>query len=154
MDVPCRIRAALPADAPAVARLERRCFADAWSEASFREAFGPGWSFGLVLESGIEVVGYVVGRAVAGSGEILNLAVAPEQRRRGHARALLVAALAMLADRGAHECYLEVRASNVEAQALYAAFGFREAGMRKGYYRQPVEDALVLHRPPDGRAAD
>ena len=89
MDAPCRIRSAHPADARAVAVLELRCFSDPWSPDSFREAFSPGWNFGLILEQGTELLGYLVGRAVAGSGEILNVAVAPEHRRQGHARRLL-----------------------------------------------------------------
>lgn len=151
---PCRIRTAHPGDARAVAVLEHRCFGDPWSVDSFREAFSPGWTFGLIAEEGLDLVGYLVGRAVAGSGEILNLAIAPEHRRRGHAKRLLEAGLLALAARGATEAYLEVRASNLEAQALYAADGFVQVGVRRGYYRLPVEDALVLRRAIGGTRRD
>ncbi len=150
---PCRIRPAQPADARAVAALERRCFSDPWSESSFREAFGPGWSFGLVAEHELDLVGYVVSREVAGSGEILNLAVAPEWRRRGLARDLLHAAIAALRRREATEVYLEVRESNAAARRLYEAEGFGAVGRRRDYYREPLEDALVLHRTLDGAAS-
>lgn len=90
------------------------------------------------------VVGYLVGRDVAGSGEILNLAVAPEHRRAGVARALLHEGLDLLRLRGAEEAFLEVRASNEGALALYGGAGFRPVGMRADYYRNPSEDALVL----------
>jgi len=146
MDVPCRIRSAQAADARAVSVLERRTFSDPWSEDSFREAFGPGWSFGLILEQGVGMLGYLVGRAVAGSGEILNVAIAPEHRRQGHARRLLEAGFVALAARGAEEVYLEVRKSNTEARTLYAAMGFEQISERHGYYREPVEDALVLRK--------
>jgi ribosomal-protein-alanine N-acetyltransferase len=152
MDGLSRIRPAQPADARAVGALERRCFADPWSEGSFREAFGPGWSFGYVAEAGLDVTGYVVAREVAGSGEILNLAVAPEARREGLARALLHTALDALRRRGATEVYLEVRESNDGARRLYEAEGFTPAGRRRDYYRQPLEDALVLYRTLDDSA--
>ena len=147
-DSPFQIRHARPADAPAIAALERRCFSDPWSAASFREALDSTWSFGLVAENKPEgeVAGYFIGRDAAGMGEVLNLAVAPEWRRQGVARALLDAGIAALAARGADEIFLEVRESNVQAQALYTSAGFRVVGQRAAYYRSPREDALVLRR--------
>jgi [ribosomal protein S18]-alanine N-acetyltransferase len=151
-DVPCRILPALPADAARLEELERRCFGDPWSQASFREALQSPWSFGLWAAGGDdEVLGYLIARDVAGSGEVLNLAVAPESRRRGIARALLEAGLSALAARGADEVFLEVRESNVGAQELYRSLGFRAVGLRAGYYRHPKEDALVLRLGLGGR---
>jgi len=150
-DEPCPIRRAAPRDARAIAALERRCFADPWSEESFRESITAAWSFVLAAEEYGELCGYVVGREVAGSGEILNLAVSPEGRRRGLGRRLLDAALAALGSRGAEEIFLEVRESNAGARALYAAAGFRPVGQRTGYYRYPSENALVLRLPLGGR---
>jgi ribosomal-protein-alanine N-acetyltransferase len=131
--------------------IERRCFGDPWSEASFREAVSAPWSFGLVAESESAVIGYMVGREAAGTGEVLNLAVDPPFRRRGVAQALLEAGLAALARRGVDEVFLEVRESNAAAQALYAGAGFRIVGRRSAYYRNPVEDALVLRLELGGR---
>jgi ribosomal-protein-alanine N-acetyltransferase len=144
MDAPFRIRRARAADAPRMHGLERSCFSDPWSEQSFREAVESPWSFALLAEAGDTLLGYLVGRDVAGSGEVLNLATDPVRRREGIARALLVAGLAELGQRGASEVFLEVRMSNVAAQQLYKAAGFRPVGMRAGYYRKPSEDALVL----------
>jgi ribosomal-protein-alanine N-acetyltransferase len=90
------------------------------------------------------IVGYLIAREAGGSGEILNLAVDPPQRRGGIARALLQSGLAALRRRGADEVFLEVRESNLAAQALYLSAGFRPVGQRAGYYRNPLEDALVL----------
>ncbi len=129
-----------------MAVIERRCFGDPWSEASFREALRASWSFGLVAENPDQVIGYVVAREAAGTGEILNLAVDLPHRRRGIARSLLEAALAALRRRRAEEVYLEVRASNEAAQGLYRRAGFVPVGRRRGYYRNPAEDALVLRR--------
>jgi ribosomal-protein-alanine N-acetyltransferase len=127
-----------------MSELERRCFADPWSESSFREALESPWTFGLVAEYDGLLVGYLVGGDVAGSGEILNLAVAPGHRRARLATALLVDGLDLLRLRGAEEAFLEVRESNVAALELYRAAGFRPVGMRADYYRNPNEDALVL----------
>jgi ribosomal-protein-alanine N-acetyltransferase len=144
MDAPYQIRSAVPADAAPLVAIERRCFSDPWSETSFREALDSPWSFGFVAHTGQSIAGYLIGREMAGTGEVLNLAVAPNFRRRGVARALLRASLALLRKRRVDEVFLEVRESNRSAQALYLSSGFRPVGQRSAYYRNPKEDALVL----------
>jgi [ribosomal protein S18]-alanine N-acetyltransferase len=144
MDAPYRIRSAVPADAVRLVEIERRCFSDPWSENSFREALGSPWTFGLVAHTGNRIAGYLIGREVAGTGEVLNLAVTPDYRRRGVARALLRAGIGYLRKRRVEEVFLEVRESNQSAQALYLSSGFRPIGQRSAYYRNPKEDALVL----------
>lgn len=144
MDAPSRIRSAAPADSAALAAIERRCFSDPWSEPSFREALASERTFGLVAESVRGIAGYLIGREVSGSGEVLNLAVAPESRRHGIGGLLLDAGLAAFRRLRAHEVFLEVRESNHSAQSLYLARGFRPVGQRASYYRNPREDALVL----------
>lgn len=150
---PCHIRTARSSDVPLLAALERECFGDPWSEASFREALASPFCFGLIASSvDGRVLGYLLGRDVAGSGEILNLAVAPAYRRQGLARTLLEAALEAFAERESAEVYLEVRASNAAAQALYVAAGFHTVARRGRYYRHPTEDALVLRLALPARA--
>ena len=144
MDGAYRIRSAVLPDVPAMIDIERRAFSDPWSEGSFREALTSPWTFGLVGITSRGVAGYLIAREVAGTGEILNLAVAPETRRRGLGGELLRAGLAALRRRRVNEVFLEVRESNHSAQALYLAQGFRPVGQRAGYYRNPREDALVL----------
>jgi ribosomal-protein-alanine N-acetyltransferase len=144
MDAPFRIRPATPADAVALVAIERRCFSDPWSEAAFLEALSSDWTFGLVAESRRGVGGYLIGREAGGSGEILNLAVAPESRRRGVGGELLDEGLAAFRRLRASEVFLEVRESNHSARSLYVARGFRPVGQRAAYYRNPREDALVL----------
>jgi ribosomal-protein-alanine N-acetyltransferase len=144
MDARYRIRSAVPADAGSLVAIERRCFSDPWSEVSFREALESPWSFGLVAHAGQGIAGYLIGREVARTGEVLNLAVSPDYRRRGVARGLLRAGLALLRRRHVDEVFLEVRESNRSAQALYLSSGFRSVGQRASYYRNPKEDALVL----------
>jgi ribosomal-protein-alanine N-acetyltransferase len=144
MDAPYRIRSAVPGDAATLVAIERRCFSDPWSENSFREALESPWTFGLVAHTAGRITGYLIAREVAGTGEVLNLAVAPDFRRRGVARGLLGAGLSYLRKRRVDEVFLEVRESNQSAQALYLSSGFRPVGQRTAYYRNPKEDALVL----------
>jgi len=92
------------------------------------------------------VVGYICAWVVGDELHINNLAVDPHWRRRGIARTLLDAVLERGRVRGARRAFLEVRASNVEALALYRRHGFEVAGIRKGYYDHPVEDAVVMGR--------
>lgn len=81
----------------------------------------------------------------------MNLAVAPEHRREGLGARLLEEGLGLLRARGARQVYLEVRAGNEAARALYERRGFRPVGRRSGYYRNPAEDAIVLRLAlPDG----
>jgi ribosomal-protein-alanine N-acetyltransferase len=90
------------------------------------------------------VAGYIIARPAANEGEILNLAVAAPHRGHGIARALVERALTRLGELGVATVYLEVRESNLAARTLYDRIGFREVGRRRGYYRRPREDAVLL----------
>ena len=70
--------------------------------------------------------------------------MAPDTRRGGIGRALVQKVISALTERGARQIYLEVRESNAGARAMYGALGFQEVGRRRGYYRRPIEDAIVL----------
>lgn len=146
MDARYPIRPATSADVAMLADLERVAFSDPWSAASLREVLAAGSSFGFVAEGDGGIVGYGLGRMIGDDGEILNLAVAPEHRRRGVARALLAAMLSRFDDGAIRRVFLEVREGNLAALTLYEAEGFVRAGRRSGYYRDPVEAALVLQR--------
>lgn len=99
----------------------------------------------LVAEMGGEVVGFAVGKVAAGVGEIESVAVAAGARRLGVGRELCGAVVAWCRGQGAVEVELEVRAGSDGAIALYRGLGFREVGRRRGYYREPEEDALLMH---------
>ncbi len=145
MDRSFPIRRASFADAAALAAIERRCFSDPWPLEGFREVLGmPGTVALVMLAPGDEPCAYFLAREILGTAEVLNLAVVPERRGKGLGKALLDAGLAAVRARGGSEVFLEVRASNDLAQALYASRGFRREGRRRGYYRRPDEDALVL----------
>jgi ribosomal-protein-alanine N-acetyltransferase len=98
----------------------------------------------LVAEDGAGLLGYVVGRSVLDQGEILNLGVSLQARRRGIGAALVRRLLTTFSAAGVREAFLEVRESNLAAQRLYQSFGFRDVGRRRRYYRRPVEDAVLL----------
>lgn len=141
------IRSATAADVPALVAIERACFSDPWTPAGIEETVQYETSRAFVAEFRGATVGYVMARVSGEEAEILNLAVLPGYRRRGIARCLLAEALAAVATAGVREAYLEVRQSNQEALALYQAHGFRPVALRPGYYRNPLEDALVLRAP-------
>jgi len=98
----------------------------------------------LVAEHGDTVAGYAIAHDAADEGEILNLGVAPAHQRRGLGRLLVERLMSLLAERGVHAVYLEVRESNATARRLYQQLGFREVGRRPSYYRRPAEDAVLL----------
>ena len=93
-----------------------------------------------------EIAGLLAARTVAQEAELLNVAVAPDKRRRGLAAALLAEALRRLAAAGAQKVWLEVRESNHAAIAFYQRHGFAILGRRRTYYQLPPEDALILGR--------
>jgi [ribosomal protein S18]-alanine N-acetyltransferase len=141
------VRRMRPGDLDAVCRIEEATFTMAWRRRTFEGLLRRDDSELLVAEREGEVVGYSICWAVADQAELGNLAVAEEARGLGVGRHLLEAVLAGMRTRGAAELFLEVRASNLEAQRLYRRYGFEEVDRRARYYTQPVEDALVLRLP-------
>jgi ribosomal-protein-alanine N-acetyltransferase len=103
-------------------------------------------SLWLVALDGENVVGYIGSQTVMGETDMMNVAVHPEHRRRGIARALIEALVVALRERESSCLTLEVRASNEPAIALYSDLGFGEVGRRRNYYRNPKEDALILRK--------
>jgi len=93
---------------------------------------------------GLRIIGYVIFWLVGDEAHILNIAVHPGFRRRGIAKALLSFTLELLLKKGGKGVFLEVRRSNLAARRLYKGFGFKEIGVRKGYYTDNQEDAIVM----------
>ena len=140
------MRLARASDLDAILTIEHRVFSDPWSPASFAPEFSDPYTWFSVAEIDGIVSGYAIARIVAKQGEIANIAVDPAHQRSGLGGKLLDAAV-VAAD--AAECeavWLEVRVSNEPARRLYESRGFEPIGRRRGYYRTPVEDALVLRR--------
>ncbi len=129
-----------------IAALETRCFSDPWPEAAITPELTNELSLWLVAVSGETVLGYVGSQTVMGESDMMNLAVSPEFRRQGIARALVTALCRALAQKQSRCLTLEVRASNEAAIRLYAALDFAPVGRRPNYYSHPKEDALILRK--------
>lgn len=132
-----------------VAALEAQIHAAPWSLGNFRDVLAAGYS-ACVGEREHRIVAFGVLMLAPGEAQILNLSVVPDCRRAGLGRTLLRRFIATARERGAEQCFLEVRQSNVAAIALYGAEGFQPIARRDGYYpataTTPREDALVMRR--------
>jgi [ribosomal protein S18]-alanine N-acetyltransferase len=141
------VRAFLPTDAAEVAGiLKESPQAGDWTEASIRESAGWRGVVALVSESEGKVTGFIFGRRVEDEAEILNLAVSPASRRKGDGGALLKAALDEFQSRQVNSVFLEVRESNETGIAFYLKHGFSKRDIRRDYYRDPVESAIVMEK--------
>ncbi|MCC7053531.1 MAG: ribosomal protein S18-alanine N-acetyltransferase [Gemmatimonadaceae bacterium] len=142
----CHVRPAQRADLQAILEIEREVFTDPWSPESFAPEFSDPYTWFRVLEVDGVMAGYIVARIVARQGEIANIAVAQAHRGAGLGGVLLDAAVAAAEAAECEAVWLEVRVTNEPAIRLYTSRRFELIGRRKGYYRSPVEDALVLRR--------
>lgn len=143
-----KIRRLEAQDVDAVVGIQTQCReASQWSRREYELLAAPAandtkpcW----VTENDGRVAGFLAARKLADELEILNLAVAPAARRQGVAGQLLRAAMKWAAAEGVAKIYLEVRASNAAAKAFYQSHGFHSTGTRPNYYRDPVDDAVLL----------
>lgn len=129
-----------------VAALEKICFTDPWSVNSVASELKNPLSCWLVAEEDGEVAGYVGSQTVMDESDMMNVAVHPDYRRKGIAEKLVTELVEALKKRDSRCLTLEVRASNEPARALYEKLGFVQVGLRKNYYRNPREDALILRK--------
>lgn len=140
------VRDARREDLPAVHEVERDSFGEhAWTPGMFEEELRREGGVFLVLEREGRVVGHGLGRLVLDEAEVLEIGVSPDLRRQGLATALLDALEGRLSAGGAITCWLEVRADNQGAQALYAGRGYTVVGRRPRYYPDG-QDALLMAR--------
>ena len=141
------LRPATVDDLDAIMALERASFpTDAWSDAMMREELSSPHGYYLVAEEAGRLVGYAGLRAPKGGkdADIQTIAIGEAARGRGRGRTILEALLAEASARGVREVFLEVRADNPVAQALYASEGFAEVGRRPRYYQPDDVDAVVM----------
>ena len=139
------IRPAGPADLMEVERIERASFDDPWpTTALLQELVPSALRWPVVVDIDECVVGFLMAWRSPDQFHILNIAVTPDQRRRGLGRFMLLAALEEARRGGMTEVTLEVRPGNTAALAMYRAHGFEDRGTRPGYYADTGEDALVL----------
>ena len=141
------LRRATGDDLAAIMALERASFpTDAWSEAMMRQELASPHGWYVVDDEAGRLVGYAGLRAVAGAkdADIQTIAIAEVSRGRGRGRSILRALLEEAARRGVGHVFLEVRADNPVAQALYASEGFAEIGRKPRYYQPDDVDAVVM----------
>jgi ribosomal-protein-alanine N-acetyltransferase len=98
----------------------------------------------FVATDGGDVIAYVLGRIIPPEGEIYRVAVKKEKRQRGIGYRLLSFALKTERGRGLETTFLEVRSKNIAARRLYTAHGFKEISIRKNYYKNPDDDAVIM----------
>ena len=143
------VGAASSHDLPAILAIERATPTAAhWTAEQYqnRVQSGDGGACFLVAECEGKVGGFLCARIVSGEWEIENVVVGEEFRRQGVGAALMQALIAKWEESGGAAVHLEVRESNAAARALYAKYGLREVGRRRGYYTEPAGDAILYAR--------
>lgn len=143
--MPC-IRNMTEADLDAVLTIEQACFPRGWSRNLFLAELASERSSCVVAEQDGRVVGYLCLTVLLDEAEILNVAVDPARQRGGIGNRLLQYACDEALRRGAVVLRLEVRATSSPAIALYQRWGFRQTGLRKGYYEDRI-DAVLMDKP-------
>jgi ribosomal-protein-alanine N-acetyltransferase len=149
------LRIMTPADLDAVLGLELDLFGEeAWSRQMLEGELAqqPRSRYYLVADDDGRIAGYAGLLLAATQADVLTLAVVTDQWGRGTGSALLEALLTEAARRGCAEVFLEVRTDNTRAQRLYHRYGFRQIGIRKGYYQPSGADALVMRHEIGGDA--
>lgn len=137
------------ADVPDARVIERRCFPTPWSEAMFVLEISKASSICLAAEQDGSLVGYLCATRYAAIWHVMNVSVAPEHRRHGIATGLLNELFRLTEGEASAHYTLEVRVSNEPAIEMYGHNGFRSAGVRRGYYADNREDAVIMWRSTD-----
>ena len=128
-----------------IVAMERRCFSDPWTRGMFRSEIElAGGTYARAALVGEQLAAYSFAVLVADEAHLGNLAVDPVYRRKGIAQSLLLDLLTAARSQGIRRVTLEVRESNSIARNFYARNGFVDIAIRKSYYRNPVEDAIVM----------
>lgn len=151
VDMKVDIRRMQVDDLPQVQAIDRISFSTPWPKNAYRYELlenpnGHCW----VAEMDNKIAGLLVCWLVVDEGHIATIAVHPDQRGLGISKKLVITGLADLISKGAVSATLEVRAGNLVAQNLYRYFGFEEVGLRKRYYKDTNEDALLMTVKPLG----
>ncbi|MEZ0536594.1 ribosomal protein S18-alanine N-acetyltransferase [Caldicellulosiruptoraceae bacterium PP1] len=131
-------------DIDEVYEIEVLSFSEPWSKTLFEDELENELAHYFVYEESGKVIGYVGMYHILNEGHITNIAVNPDFRGKGIGKELLLHILKYAKENDIVALTLEVRKSNIVAQNLYKSFGFKEAGIRKNYYKNPTEDAVIM----------
>ena len=142
--IPAVVRRMEERDLEQTAEIEKLCFSEAWSYTLLEAGIYSPYDVYYVLDMDGRILGYADLRLLAGEGEIQRIAVLPEYRRMGAGKKLMDAMAAYARENKAYAVSLEVRESNFAARNLYEAYGFRMEAVRRGYYHNPIEDAVIM----------
>ena len=127
-----------------VAELEEKVFSDPWTVQGIYETFSQKHAFVVVAEYAKQIVGYCIVYCIMDEAEIVRIAVDESVRRQGVGGRLLDYVCGCCAKQNVGRLLLDVRANNVGARAFYERYGFVEDGVRKNFYEQPQEDAVLM----------
>jgi ribosomal-protein-alanine N-acetyltransferase len=133
-------------DLNAIDAIEQRAYRTPWSRSMFASELGKGSSVCLGAFDGERLVGYVINSRYVDAWHVMNVAVDPDYQRRGIATRLLEHLFELTSDDQRRGYTLEVRVSNADAISLYESLGFVRQGIRRGYYTDNREDALIMWR--------
>ena len=146
------IRRTHPNDINAIADMEAEIFSDPWSREDVLGILSSDGAMCYTALSDGKPTAYVIGRIIPPEGEIYRIATHPDYRKRGIAYRLLDYAVKTEMGHGLESLFLEVRSENSPARALYKSYGFIEIGVRRGYYKNPTDDAIVMLLVPRGES--
>lgn len=132
------------ADLPQVAEIEKQIFSIPWSKKAFQDSMESENTIYIVAKEQEKVLGYAGMYVSFEEGNITNVAVDINARRRSIGRSLIVDILNKGEEEGVTDVFLEVRETNYAAISLYEKIGFQEAGIRKNFYEKPTENAVVM----------
>ena len=141
----------------AVMAIETAAYTFPWSRGNFIDSIAAGYAAQVLVDAQGELLGYFVAMGGVDEMHLLNITVAPAAQGRGHARFMIAALVALCRAEAARELWLEVRAGNTRARAIYERIGFVDKGLRKGYYPAPFgrrEDAIVMSLKIDAGGGD
>ena len=139
------IRSMVEVDIPRVFEIEQACFSDPWTMQGFKDSLNETSAHLRIIENETGgIAGYACLYQVADEGEIVNVAIDPKCRQKGYGARLVRDLLLLGQELGAERFFLEVRKGNVAGRALYTSLGFVECGIRKGFYENPKEEAVLM----------
>ncbi len=137
------VRDAVNSDIDKIYEIECLSFSNPWSREDFISNLGDSYIFSVICESET-VIGYAIVSVTPPEGELYNIAVLSEYRGTGAAHLLLGTAFEAARKRNVETVYLEVRESSLRARSYYKKEGFTELGLRKNYYKNPTENAVLM----------